>query len=288
MIHLPWLCIRDFNEILRREEQLGPNEREEYLMDGFREAVDVCQLCDIGYMGLDWTFEKKVNGGRFVQVRLDRALASAEWCSLFPLAAVSHLTAVKSDHCPILLSLELDERSNGTRSKGKPFIYEIMWETNEDLIPLIQQEWKNSEHCYSVKDLNNKLIHLGGKLRSWGQSNFSAVRRELRELKKKLERLRSEPNRLVVSEEEQKVVECIVLLNYQEEIMWRQRARIAWLKEGDNNTNFFYQRANRRRARNRITKLNRSDGSECMDIDECMAWHWNFIKSYFAQKAHQI
>jgi len=32
---LPWICIGDFNEILRREEQLGPNSREEYLMEGF-------------------------------------------------------------------------------------------------------------------------------------------------------------------------------------------------------------------------------------------------------------
>jgi hypothetical protein len=134
-------------------------------MDGFREVVDVCQLCDIGYRGLDWTSEKKVTGGRFVRARLDRALASAEWCSLFPLAAVSHLTTVKSDHCPILLSLEPDERSNETRSKGKPFRYELMWETNDDLTPLIKQVWKNSEHCSSVKELYNKQIHLEGKLR---------------------------------------------------------------------------------------------------------------------------
>ena len=54
-------------------------------LDGFREAVDVCQLCDIGYIGLDWTFEKKVAGGQFVRVQLDRVLASASWCSRFPL-----------------------------------------------------------------------------------------------------------------------------------------------------------------------------------------------------------
>jgi hypothetical protein len=45
--------MRDFNEMLRRKEQLGPNIREEYLMEGFREVVDVSQLCDIGYKGLD-------------------------------------------------------------------------------------------------------------------------------------------------------------------------------------------------------------------------------------------
>ena len=28
--NLPWVCVGDFNEILRRKEQLGPNNREEY------------------------------------------------------------------------------------------------------------------------------------------------------------------------------------------------------------------------------------------------------------------
>ena len=60
---LSWLCIGDFNEILRREEQIGPNEWDEAQMAGFREAVDVCGLADIGYIGLDWMFEKKVRGG---------------------------------------------------------------------------------------------------------------------------------------------------------------------------------------------------------------------------------
>jgi hypothetical protein len=230
---LAWVCLGDFNEMLRKEEQLGPNAMEEYLINGFREAVDVCQLCDIGYIGLDWTFEKKVDGGQFVRVRLDRVLASASWSSCFPLAAVRHLTAVKSDRCPILLSCVPDERSDQIRSKGKPFRYEIMWETNKSIKSVIQQVQKDDRHCNSVKDMKNKLLHLGGELRSWGENTFGYVRRELRVLKKKLEQLRSNPSRNGISDEEQWVVERIILLNYQEEIIWKQRARITWLQEGD-------------------------------------------------------
>ena len=76
---LTWLCIGDFNEILRPEEQMGPNERDSAQIEGFREAVDVCELADLGYKGLDWTFEKRVAGGEFCRVRLDRALATASW-----------------------------------------------------------------------------------------------------------------------------------------------------------------------------------------------------------------
>ncbi|WVZ64412.1 hypothetical protein U9M48_013925 [Paspalum notatum var. saurae] len=219
---LPWVCIGDFNEILRREEQLGPNNREEYLMEGFREAVDVCQLCDIGYSGLDWTFEKKVAGGYFVRVRLDRVLASAKWCACFPFAVVRHLTAVKSDHCPILLSCEPEKIRGASRGLGRPFRYELMWETNKGLYPLVQQVWKDGQHCHSVEDMKNKLCHLGEELRFWGQNSFGAVRKKLRVQRKKLEQLRSDPTRNDILEEEKKVEERIVLLNYQEEIVWRQ------------------------------------------------------------------
>ena len=50
---LSWACIGDFSEIVRKEEQLGPNERDAAQMVGFREAMDLCGLCDLGYVGVD-------------------------------------------------------------------------------------------------------------------------------------------------------------------------------------------------------------------------------------------
>jgi hypothetical protein len=50
-------------------------------------------------------------------------------------------------------------------------------------------------------------------------------------------------------------------LLYKEEMMWLQRARVDWLKEGDRNTKFFHQRAAWRARKNRIRKL-RSDSGE--------------------------
>mgnify|MGYP001010734247 FL=1 len=88
---LPWMCIGDFNEILRAEEQHGPKEQDSAQIEAFREAVDVCGLAGLGYRGLDWTWEKKVAGGDYCRVRLDRALATACWSGLFPFATVEHL-----------------------------------------------------------------------------------------------------------------------------------------------------------------------------------------------------
>jgi hypothetical protein len=49
-------------------------------------------------------------------------------------------------------------------------------------------------------------------------------------------------------------------LLYGEEMLWIQRSRISWLKEGDRNTRFFHQKAKWRARRNKIKKLKDNDG----------------------------
>lgn len=70
-----------------------------------------------------------------------------------------------------------------------------------------------------------------------------------------------------------------MLLGVQEEIMWRQRSRITRLREGDSNTKFFNQKASRRRAKNRIQRLNKSDGSVTENVDEMQGVARNFFFS---------
>jgi hypothetical protein len=55
---LLWLCIGDFNEVLHREEHKGVNERNNAKMAAFHETMDVCCLADLGFTGINWTFEK--------------------------------------------------------------------------------------------------------------------------------------------------------------------------------------------------------------------------------------
>ena len=46
----------------------------------------------------------------------------------------------------------------------------------------------------------------------------------------------------------------------QEELMWRQRAKMHWLKEGDKNTCFFHECVKQRRRRNFISQIEDEDG----------------------------
>jgi hypothetical protein len=49
-------------------------------------------------------------------------------------------------------------------------------------------------------------------------------------------------------------------LLFREEMLWLQRSRITWLKEGDRNTKFFHRKVKWRAMKNRIKKLKKEDG----------------------------
>lgn len=46
----------------------------------------------------------------------------------------------------------------------------------------------------------------------------------------------------------------------QEEIYWRQKSRVQWLKEGERNTRFFHRSTIENKAHNRISSIKGTDG----------------------------
>jgi hypothetical protein len=50
-IRLAWLCVGDFNEVLRTDVHVSIGQRRASQIVGFRDAVDVCGLMDLGYQG---------------------------------------------------------------------------------------------------------------------------------------------------------------------------------------------------------------------------------------------
>lgn len=246
--------------------------------------VDVCGLSDLTYVGRSWTYEKKVAGGSYCRVHLDRAMACAGWMARFPLATLSHHYAAASDHGPIVLRWDQTQQSQRVRRRKKSFRYEVMWETHDSFAEALKQSWCCRPKASTLAELHKKLSEVSGSLNAWDSATFGNVNLELKEMKGRLEVLRSDPSRLGPTHEEIKLVDRIVELNHREEIMWKQRSRITWLAEGDKNTRFFHLRASQRRRRNKIVRLKRTDGSVTENENEMADLATAFYKGLYASE----
>lgn len=243
--------------MLQPDEHEGAANRSNAQIKGFRDTVDVCMLMDLGYQGRFWTFEKRIAGGSYARVRLDRALATASWVTRFPDASVTHLTSSTSDHGTILVQLD------GVQSHALPektFRYEVMWESHETWKDTITNSWNAASAGYGVGDFCDKLLTITSQLSSWRRDTFGSVRKEIKHIKAQLETMHNDPARLRPSHPELKLNERLVELYHREELMWRQRSWLEWLSAGDRNTKFFHMRASMRRKKNMIRALTNALG----------------------------
>lgn len=100
-------------------------------------------------------------------------------------------------------------------------------------------------------------------------------------LYQRIDQLDQKESDLALTEEElqqrNKLKEELLDIVYKEEISWKQKSRIHWLKHGDNNTSFFDKFANERKARNFISSLN-INGSLVEDEDQIEGTYF-FIQS---------
>lgn len=107
-------------------------------------------------------------------------------------------------------------------------------------------------------DISKALKRVMGALQSWSKVKFKNIGRELEKARKHLAMLME---RNADSREIRQALDRMNELLYREEMLWLQRSRISWLKEGDRNTKFFHSKAVWRAKKNRISRLRASDGT---------------------------
>ncbi|XP_010236428.1 uncharacterized protein LOC104584030 [Brachypodium distachyon] len=243
-------------------------------MRAFREVLSICDLHNIGFEGLPYTYNNNNNSGRKnVRVRLDRLVVDSNWRDLFNQARVTHLVSPCSDHSPLLVDL-LPTVQQVTRKGNRQ--YELLWERSSEHTKIIANAWdgQSGDDMDIMAQLNKVMEALYG----WGKEKFGNVIRELEKARGKLKELLGNG---ADAREIRKINDSINELLYQEELLWMQRSRINWLKAGDRNTCFFHSKAVWRAKKNKITKLKDSNGNWKMEPPELEKLATDYFKDIF-------
>lgn len=98
---------------------------------------------------------------------------------------------------------------------------------------------------------------------NWDRTEFGSVMKKVRELKFELEKLQKQPFTAAVKENTRKIKLELEGVLDREEILWKQRAKMQWLAEGDRNTRFFHNKASHRTRVNEISGLFNDAGQWC-------------------------
>lgn len=173
-------------------------------------------------------------------------MASNEWVELFLDARVSHLGVEVLDHIPILLNTH----PSATRVR-RPFRFLKAWSEDSSYFPVVQHAWsqKTKWGMESYK-LGRRRHNTAKALSAWNKNHFGLTHVRIRYLEEELRSDRyesaSEIAKLRDLEEE------LRMQRKRLELIYAQKSRELWLREGDRNTRFFHTSITMRKRRNYI------------------------------------
>uniref|UniRef100_A0A453S201 Endonuclease/exonuclease/phosphatase domain-containing protein n=2 Tax=Aegilops tauschii subsp. strangulata TaxID=200361 RepID=A0A453S201_AEGTS len=153
-------------------------------MVAFRDTLEVCELVDLGFTGLPFTYDNKRGRSANVKVRLDQAVATNGWRNLFAYAVVEHIPSPCSDHLVLFMKGEPDLEP----VKGRSRRYEVFWERDSTLPQTVQDAWSVVGEIRNLSHLRDALSKTMTVLGTWSK-RFGSVTRELAKSRTQLEEL---------------------------------------------------------------------------------------------------
>ncbi|XP_021999460.1 uncharacterized protein LOC110896386 [Helianthus annuus] len=250
-----WIIGGDFNAVRYHEERRNCVFKPS-CANNFNSFVFEAGLFEFDMRGMQftWRFE---NGNKLS--KLDRFLVNSEFLNGWPEARVQALPCLWSDHCPIILI------SKSVNFGSCPFRIFNSWLVKEGFTEVVEEacnEFSSTGYPPDVA-LIKKLGHVRGRIKEWRDKMIQKEGEARRIAGVELEELESIlDSRDLIKEEEWNLAEnkkTIAEMEFAKVMDLRQRSRVRWAKDGDENSKFFHSMINCRKATNVIHELNIGD-----------------------------
>jgi len=278
------ICIcGDFNAVCCVEERrsVGVLSRQAGSAN-FNQFIDGHLLIDLPLRGRSFTWYR--GDGRSMS-RLDRFLLSEEWCLTWPNCAQSASSRGVSDHCPLQLSIDVENWG------PKPLRMLKCWEKFPGYKTFVREQWNSLlvegwGGCVLKEKI--KLIKLA--LKEWHQRHSQNIPSKILLLKDKITAidLKGESVELIDDEVEELhglSEDLFSLSRINNSICWQQ-SRDRWLGEGDANTKKFHATMSHRKRKNVVTSF-LVNGVPVEGVDNVRAAIHSHFSSHFQSRVEE-
>ncbi|GLU13887.1 hypothetical protein SLE2022_304970 [Rubroshorea leprosula] len=186
--------------------------------------------------------------------RLDRVLMNAKMCSMGGDWVQQGLKRNISDHYAIVLKTRTVDWG------PRPFRVLDAWQLHPNFKKVIEEKWSAMKvDGFAGYKCKQKLKKLKEFLKGWNRDVFGDMEVQYEQVVKKVEHvdLRNEDFDLDDFEilQRQEGFQNMWDILRKREVLWKQKSKSNWVREGDANTQFFHRIANGRKAQNHITGL---------------------------------
>ena len=196
-----------------------------------------------------------------IDSRLDRALCSIEWFDIWHSVSCTALTKHVSDHTPLLLKAD-----NVAVSGPKPFRFISAWSLHPTFEEVVANSWSKPVHasCPMVS-IQLKLKQLKYDLKVWNTDVFGNIHVKVKEANDQLQKIQMDidvsGHSPTLDKLEGEAQANLISALHTQEVFWKEKSRVKWLKDGDRSTAFFHRIARQRWATNKITVLKHQGNS---------------------------
>ncbi|XP_071719325.1 uncharacterized protein [Rutidosis leptorrhynchoides] len=234
-IDTKWLLCGDFNEVRSCSDRFN-SQFHQNRADRFNDFISRNSLIEVPISGRKFT---RISDDGVKFSKLDRFLVSDGFMSLWANLSVIALDRNLSDHCPLIL------RDRVLDYGLTPFKVFDEWFNCEEVDIIIKEAW-GQEVRGTRKDcaFRDKMKNVKMALKKWSLSRFCSLDNEINELKKKVREWEIKADDNTLSDSERTLwLDCRRRWMEKERVksnMLRQKAKIKWTLEGDENSKFFH------------------------------------------------
>ncbi|XP_058776931.1 uncharacterized protein LOC131651277 [Vicia villosa] len=253
-----WIIGGDFNAIKVGSERIGRLRTNRVEMEEFSRVIELLEVIDLPVVGNKFTW---INSNGKAKSRINRILLSDGIIDKWKIVAQVTGNRDISDHR--LVWIKACNKNWG----AKPFKVFNCWYEHPEFENFVREVWNSQQVTgTSAFVLKEKIKRLRERLCWWNLNVFGWLDLRIEEDVEELNKLEEE---LVVStiqgEDSNHIRKDLQTniwknLHYKESVL-KQKARVRWIKEGDNNSKYFHSCLKSRSRRNNIVSLQTAQGT---------------------------